>query len=205
VVIGAHFAQNCSVFELLFALPPFLFVPLFLLPCRSNFLWWNAMHADVRSMSFSRLSPTLTMLDISDCCINTPESEFGPIQQLRYLPNLETLDLSRCCFDDEFGPPILTAIRGLASLTALRALNLVNSTFLMELMTEDTGWGGVSLPLQLTCLTSLKLSQPDTKLWTWWETHNSIHVFDASVAAWRRIGASVKQVRFQLVDAKIML
>jgi hypothetical protein len=166
------------------------------------------MHADERLMCFSRLSPTVTMLDISDCCINTPESERGTLQQLRYLPNLETLDVSRCCFETERRRPILTAIRGLASLNSLRALNLVNSTFLMDLMLEGSSWGGVSLPL--TGLTSLKLSQPETKLWTWWETHMILanmltNVFDASVAAWRKIGASVKQVRIQLIDTKFAL
>jgi hypothetical protein len=156
------------------------------------------MHADVRLMSFSRLSPTLTMLDISDCYINTPDFEFGPIQQLRYLPNLETLDLSKSCFEGAFEPPMHTALRGLAGLTALRALNLVNSSFIMDLMMEDTSWRGVSLPL--TGLTSLKLSQPEAKLCTWWERHNAINVFDASIAAWRTVVASVKQVRFQFVD-----
>jgi hypothetical protein len=66
-------------------------------------------------------------------------------------------------------------------------------------MMEDTSWRGVSLPL--TGLTSLKLSQPETKLWTWWESRNETNVFDASIAAWRTVAASVKQVRFHFVDA----
>jgi hypothetical protein len=142
------------------------------------------------------------MLDISDCYINTPESEFAPIRQLRHLPNLEALDLSKSCFEDAVGlaPRIHRAIQGLASVSTLRALNLINSTFLMDLMMDVSSWPGVCLPLN--GLTSLKLSQPQTQLWTWWDRYHSANVYDASIAAWRAVAASVKQVRLQFVDLK---
>jgi hypothetical protein len=150
--------------------------------------------AHLRLMSFAWLSPTVTLLDISDCCISA--FHFGPIHELRSLPNLHTLDLSKCCFEDAVEAPMHTAVRNLASVTTLRALNLVNSSFLMDLMIDVESWREVCLPLK--GLTSLKLSQPKTRLWTWWEGYHSTNVFDASIAAWRAVVASIRQVQLPL-------
>jgi hypothetical protein len=161
----------------------------------------NVMRADVHLMSFACLSPTVTLLDISDCCLYP--IAFGPIDGLRHLPNLETLDLSSSCVENAFEASMHTAIRGLAaSLITLRSLNLVNSSFLVDLMIDDESWRGVSLPMK--GLTSLKLSQPEAKTWPWWEGHNVASVFDASIAAWRTVVASIKQVRLQFVDVKFV-